>query len=91
MKSLKNKTELRNFILNSEGNTDSLKVIHFFEEDSKITWEIWGCNEAVNSGATETVKVGRMDSTRETSSKKDRNIAITNSFQEIENGNYELY
>jgi len=87
---IENKTELREMILLSENTTLSLKYIHFFVKENKITWEFEDACGNYNSSADGIVKIGLMDCTRESFTRKDRNIAITNSFKEIENGNYEI-
>ena len=87
---IENKTELREMILLSEKTTLSLKYIHFFVKENKITWEIEDACGNYNSSADGIVNIGMMDCTRESFIKKERNIAISYSFKQIENGNYDI-
>lgn len=83
---IKNKTSLRNRILNSEGNTDSLNNVHFYVEGNKITWDVYGCNDNVNSSAKRIITMGCLSYDSETykSTKKEINEAITRNFSAIE-------
>ena len=83
---IKNKTALRNRILNSEGNTDSLNDVHFYVEGNKITWDVYGSNDNLNGSADSIMSLSELsyDSEIEDSSKKSMNEAITRNFKKLE-------
>lgn len=81
---IKNKTELRNRIINCKGTTDSLNNVHFYVDGNEITWDIYGNNDNLNSVADDVVSLGYMDEKAEYSTQKSRNEAITKKFKELE-------